>query len=220
MFAEAKESNKAVVLYFGNMLLTDDWLKEVDLADFYGKGLVICVRVKEKKKEAEAVETGPDADSGIDTVVSEIIPGNKLEATNLWAAYGVKKSGTIIIADLWGNEYRRTKSQKLEALVIKMTRDNKKLQKKLNKSNSKAKSALGSGDLKTASKELLKVFKADKFGWDQTDTASTLFEELVAKGREQIASAKGDAEKLETLKKSLKGTGLEKEVTKSLEGIN
>ena len=198
------------------MLLTDDWLKEVDLADFFGKGLVVCVRVKEMKKDAEAVETGPDAD----TVVSEMVPGNKLEAKNLWAAYGVKKSGTIIIADKWGNEYRRTKGQKLEALVIKMTRDNKKLQKKLNKSNSKAKLALGSGDLKTASKELLKVFKADKFGWDQTDTASTLFEELVTKGREQIASAKGDADKLESLKKDLKGTGLEDEVTKSLEGIN
>lgn len=218
VFADATKSNKVVVLYFGNMELTDDWLKEVDLADFFGKGLVTCVRIKEIANEAEAVETGPDTDAG--TVVSKIIPSNKLESKDLWAAYAVKKSGTIVIADKWGNEYRRTDSQKVEALVIRMSRDNKKLQKKLNKSNESAKVALGEGDLKTASKELLKVFKANKFGWAQTNTAAELYVELLDKGREQIKAAGTDADMLSELKKILRGTDLDDEIAKSLEGIN
>ncbi|MHC4841823.1 MAG: hypothetical protein ACYTDT_12875 [Planctomycetota bacterium] len=202
-----------MILYFGDRLLTDQWLKDVDLAALDGKGLVACVRVKEPKKEV--VEEAPEGD-----VVSPV-PGNKLTAANLWTEFGVKKTDTIVICDQWGNEYRRVKGQqKLEALVIKMTRDNRKLAKKLQGYSLKAKAALGKSDLKTASKELLKVFKAKKFGWEQTETAATLYQELLDKGREQIEAAGNDVDKLESIKKTVKGTELADEIAKKLEGVN
>lgn len=207
-------------------MLSSKWLKQVDLADLYSKDLVVCCRVRKPKgtsdpaPKAKITGLSRQGDEAESDKTSKLLPTDKTLAENLWAAYGVKRADTFVVTDKLGNEYKRSKSQKLAKVVTKLKKDAKSLQKKLKKCNVKALKALKKSDLKTACKEILRVFKADKFGWAETDKAAELYEDLLTKGRAQLEASSGDKVKLKALAKALKGSDLADDVAVALKGLS
>lgn len=189
-------------MYFGKRLNDDEWFKQVDIAQMAAEDLVLCLR--------------PVKTEGAKPTTADILPASKLKAADLWLAYGVEKEDTFIVADKYGNEFKRTDSKELAAAVNEVAGHFRTLRKAMKEELATAEKALDDGNLSDALTSLRATMKRGVVGYPESAKAETLYAKAVEAGRKDLEAAKSDSAKLTALAKTWAGTQLAAEIEKAL----
>lgn len=208
VFQDARSNGKALVFYFEDKSKDAKWTADVDLGDLQKKALVSCVIVS-AHKEGEA-PVAPKA---------SIVPQSRLANTNLWAAYGNPEAGTFIVCDEYGNEFARTTEKKLEKTVSSLRKTIKAARAQLAEFVDQAQSHVDASDDAAAVKQLLEGFKLNLTHWEEATKAAKLYNSIMTRARELLASALEDDAKLKQLQATYAGTDVSAEIESALKAL-
>jgi hypothetical protein len=195
-------NSQVLVLYFGKREDNDEWFKQVDLAQMSAEELVLCLR-------APKVDA-PDAKT------TDILPAAKLQTASLWQAYGVAKDDTFIVAEKYGNEFKRTDSRELAAGVNEVAAHFRALRKQMKEEVAAAQKSLDAGKAADALATLRTTFGKGLVGYPECATAESLYTKAMEAGRKELEQSKADSTKLKTLAKTWHGTQLAADIEKAL----
>lgn len=199
---KAVENSQVVVMYFGKRQNDDEWFKQVDIAQMVTEDLVLCLRPA-KVEDATPAPT-------------DIVPVAKLKSANLWQAYGVDKEDTFIVADKYGNEFKRTDSRELAAAVNEVAGHFRTLRKVMKEEVAAAEKSLDAGKTDEALASLRETMKRGVVGYPESAKAETLYGKVVEAGRKDLETAKSDSARLKVMAKSWAGTPLAADIEKAL----
>jgi hypothetical protein len=194
------------VLYFGDRTNEDTFFDKVDFLAEVSASNVVCVRVP-KPAELKAPEP-------------PIVPPARLDATDLWAAYGVKDADTIVLADRYGNPFVTTTEPVLNEKLAELAAHFKDARKSLQKEIDAAKAARDTGDVGAAFTALKAGFKLGLTGYKEAKEAGKLYNEMIETGREKLKQAGKDAKVLEELAKQYEGTDLSGDIEAARKSTN
>lgn len=204
MFTAAVENSQIVILYFGNREDDDEFFSGIDVAEMAKAGLVLCVRVREPEVKGDK----PVA----------IVPTSRLAADDKWAAYGIEKADTFIVADRYGNEYKRTDKCELADATKEVGAHFRKVRKELRKNCADAETAIADGKTADALTALREALKTGVVGYDEANKAVELYNKLIEDGRKAMKGA--DAAKLKQLAETYKDTDLATEIAEASKKVN
>lgn len=189
-------------MYFGDRKDDDEFFAKVDFTEQVTGKNVVCIRVP------QAAE--------IKAPATAIMPAGRLAAADLWAAYGVSKADTFIIADRYGNPSFTGTEPVLNEKIGEVASNFRKQRKELRKKNDAAQKAADAGDTKAALAELKEGFKLGLTGYDEAETAAKLYGKLLESGRASLKAAAKDVKALEALATTYEGTDLAGEIDAAL----
>lgn len=194
------------MLYFGDRTNEDTFFDKVDFLAEVSASNVVCVRVP-KPAELKAPEP-------------PIVPSARLDAADLWAAYGVKDADTLILADRYGNPFVITTEPLLNEKLTELAAHFKDARKSLQKEIDAAKAARDTGEVAAAFTALKTGFKLGLTGYKEAKEASKLYTELIDAGREKLTAAGKDIKAIEALAKEYEGTDLSAEIEAARKSTN
>lgn len=148
------------------------------------------------------------------------MPTSRLEAADLWAAYGVKEAETFVVADKYGNPFHTAKEPVLNEKLGEVASHFRAVRKQLRKEVDAAQAAKDKGDVAAAIESLKKGFKLGLTGYSEAESAAKLYNEIVEDGRKQVKAAGKDSAKLDELARKYAGTEVEKDVTAARKASN
>lgn len=164
---------------------------------------MVCIRA-EKPEQAKAP-------------AASIRPAPRLEAADLWAAYGVTEEDTFVVADKFGNPYFTGKDACLSEKLREVAGHFRAQRKALRKQVAVAQKAFDDGDAAKAVSTLKEGLALGLTGYEEAVSAAELYTKLIEKGREQLKVVDKDLKKLKDLKKTYDGTDLAGEIDSALE---
>lgn len=148
---------------------------------------------------------------------ASILPAPRLEAADLWAAYGVTEEDTFIVADKFGNPFFTGKDACLSEKLREVAGHFRAQRKALRKQVAVAQKAYDDGDTAKAVKTLKEGLALGLTGYEEAVSAAELYSKLIEKGREQLKAADKDLKQLKALKKAYEGTDLAGEIDSALQ---
>lgn len=187
-----------IILYFGEKKDDDEFFAKSDFNEQVTAKNVICLRVA-KPADTKAPEAA-------------IVPKARLDAADLWAAYGVKEADTFVVADKYGNPFYTAKEPLLNEKLGEVASHFRTLRKQLRKEVEAAQAAKDKGEVTAALAALKSGFKLGLTGYSEAESATKLYGELMDAGRKSLKDAGKDAAKLDALAKQYAGTDLEAEI--------
>jgi len=202
LLKQAREKSQVLVLYFGNRLKSSEWLGETDLGELAAAEAVIGIRVTKPEEETAFAKSR--------------VPQSRAAAADLWSAYSVKEADLFIVCDKFGNEYRRTNKKELAELVKAVGKHFREVRVTIKEHVETATKARADGKIADAISSLHKAFKQDLVGYDEAQSAVSLYNEILADGRKSLAAAGKDTGKLSELSRTFAGTDVEAEVTEAI----
>jgi hypothetical protein len=149
-----------------------------------------------------------------------LVPTPRLESADLWAAYGVTKADTFVLADRYGNPFVTTTEPLLNEKLAELSSHFRTQRKTLKKHIETAQAARDKGDMAATLAALKDGFKLGLTGYTEAKEASKLYDECIKTGREQLAAAGKDAKALEALAKTFEGTELASEIEAARKSTN
>ncbi len=175
--------------------------------------------------------TGSGREAGKEKASEEAVksatPTDRLNAADRWAAYDIKKSGTLIVADWFGNPTTRFDvTPRGEAPVVRaidqVPVEFKQVEKRLESELRKVETQFEKNNDGAAMKAVMKLFKLDVVGHTAVNTAVERYTTLVNRGRDRIKSleAEGDMAGLRRMKLDYRGSDLETEIESAVGRIN
>jgi hypothetical protein len=179
---------------------------KVDFQPEVSASNVVCIRVPQPAE--------------IKSPAAVVVPTPRLEAADLWAAYGVTKADTFVVADRYGNPYFTGPELTLNEKLTEVAAHFKSARKTLAKEIEAAKVARDKGDVAAAFNALKEGFKLGLTGYKEANEAAKLYNELIETGRESLKAAGKDTKALETLAKQYEGTELATEIEAARKSTN
>lgn len=187
-----------IVLYFGDRKDDDTFFDKADFIPEVSASNVVCMRV------TKPAETKAPA--------AAIVPAPRLESADLWAAYGITKADTFVLADRYGNPFVTTSEPLLNEKLNELSAHFRTARKSLKTHVEAAQAARDKGDVAGTFTALKEGFKLGLTGYKEAKDAATLYNDCIKTGREQLSAAGKDAKALEALAKTYEGTELASEI--------
>lgn len=148
------------------------------------------------------------------------MPTNRLEAADLWAAYGIKEADTFVVADKYGNPFHTAKEPVLNEKLGEVASHFRGVRKQLRKEVDAARAAKEKGDVAGALAALKNGFKLGLTGYAEAENAAKLYSEILEQGRKEVKDAGKDGARLDELAKKYAGTEVEKDVAAARKASN
>lgn len=185
-----------------------DYIHGKDIVELSKKSAVF-IRVKFTKDREESWDDG------------SMVPTSIILSKNPTRDYHIKAYPTMVVADCYGNEYYKgtkkpdanTLKKFFDSIAEKQKQSNEKLQRKLDD----AKKAFEAKDTAKTLKALAENFATRIVGLEAQEASIKLYHQVLEGGRKELgdtvtAGGKDLEKKLKELKKTYKGTELEKEI--------
>lgn len=154
------------------------------------------------------------------------VPVSKLEAADLWKAYGVSKAGTMILADWYGNKQATYASvpkhgvmtRAIDGVPATVTQTKAKIDSEV----TKLEAQLEKGNDVAAVKAAMKIFKMDVVGFDGVTKTVEKYQGIVARGRDRLKAleADGDAVGLRKLRADYRGSDIDSEIADAITRVS
>jgi len=247
VFEDAKSANKPIVLFFvekddeatrdairgpklsplskekANFILVLKPIPvEMPAAESKPKGPTITSGGKaEKKAEGEAEKAAEE----VSEPVKSPVPVNRLNAGELWAAFGVTAANTVVVTDWYGNEKGRYARVPTESALVKAVENVPALveadSKALAGDVEKLEKFVAGNEEPKAVKQALKIFKRGLVGHEAIAKTEGHYAKLIESGKAkmQTLEAAGDTNGLRALKGAYRETEIEGEVTKAISRV-
>lgn len=194
------------MLYFGKREDNDDLLKQVDLAPMVAEELVLCLRAAK-------------ATHAVTPTTTDIAPSSRLRGSDPWLAYGITTEDTFVVADKYGNEFKRTDSRELAASAKEVGEHFRTLRVKMKEDIATAEKAFDAGKVDDALVTLRAVFAKGLVGYSECAAAETLYKKTLESGRKELEQSASDADKLKALSKRWQGTLLATDIAKAMQAL-
>lgn len=195
-----------MVLYFGKREDSDDLLKQVDLGEMAAAELVLPLRIAKPEQAAK-----PSA---------SFVPAAKLAQSDLWSAYSVEKEDVFIVADKYGNEFKRTESRELAAIAREVAAHFREVRKQLKVEVAAIEKSLDAGKLDDALAGLRGVFARGVVGYPECNAASALHDRALTEGRKLLEKSRSDSNKLKAMATIWRDTALSAEIDQAIKALS
>jgi hypothetical protein len=233
---EVKANTKPVVLYFVDKD-DEDSRKAINgekVAEYSAEKAFFVIVEKPAKSDPPAAArnrdvTGEkrDSEKASEAEVKSPLPVDKLNAADRWEAYGIRASGTVIVADWFGNQMTRFDvTPRGEAPLVRAIDQVpdafKQTERRLEGELRKVETQFERNNDGAAMKAVMRLFKLDVVGHTPYNTAVERYTVLVTRGRDRVKAleAEGDMAGLRRMRMDFRGSELETEIDSAVSRIN